>query len=157
IGPRRHGFADYYLQPANVSYADPVGPDGMTCFLFFADRRGYPPINRANRSSGSTQLIAQMRASGQSIAVEGQARVHADDRHALSGVRATHTDVPATGLSASILDDAQWTLLDDGSTISALFLGDPTSGPLILLSHNAPGAVEAPAASYASDMVRVVL
>jgi hypothetical protein len=64
--------------------------------------------------------------------------------------------VPRTGLTGSF-DDQGWARLSDGSKMAALFMGVPTTGPMVLLSHNAPGAVEAPAGTYTTETLRLIL
>jgi hypothetical protein len=46
--------------------------------------------------------------------------------------------------------------LSDGSLVAAVFLGDAT-GPAVILSKNAPNAVENPAGRPATDMLRLIV
>ncbi len=158
IGAKKHSFGDYYFQPANLWYDDPAGPDGTTQMLVFADRRGGPPITRANRTLSEDELLKQYHRILGAFDPDPEVSVLGDDASVTSGLSATTDDeIPRTGLSASLLDDSKWSRLSDGSTMAALFMADCTSGPALLFSHNTPGAVEAPTGSYGSDLVRLVI
>lgn len=153
IGARELHFGDFYLQPANLWYNDPPGPNGMLQLLVVADRRGSAPITRKNRSATVDVLLGELRAAGVELD-----DVHADDESATTGIGFTaQPSLPAPGLIASIFEDASWSVLSDGSRVAAAFMDDRVSGPLVLLSHNAAGAVEATTATARSDMLRLVL
>jgi hypothetical protein len=157
IGPKKHGFGDYYLQPANLYYDDPAGPGGTTQLLLFADRRGSMPVTRSNKHLSGDELLEQYnRILG--YAEPDLPSMHGDDEAVSSGLALT-TDgaLTRTGYHGSLLDESSWAELSDGSRVAAMGLGGQRGGPAILASKNAPNAVEARAGSYATDMVRIVL
>jgi hypothetical protein len=157
IGPKKLHFADYYLQPANTWYIQTPGPDGLTAVNLVADRRGSTSIDPLNRHLRGKEFVDCCAASG--LVSEASARsMHDDDAKAVSGLASTTgLKIPKAGLIGSLLDTTGWTTLPDGSRICAIFQADPLGGPMILLSHNAPGAVEARAGRYGSDTVRIIL
>jgi hypothetical protein len=85
-------------------------------------------------------------------------RYHVSDEDAVYGMAASHAPIPSTSRLPGLLsDDDSWLRLRDGSTVMAVLLSDPEDGPLVLVSNNAPGAVEAMAGSCGTDRIRYVV
>lgn len=53
-------------------------------------------------------------------------------------------------------DQSGWVSLSDGSTVAVVAIGDPATGPLVILTRNAPGVVE-PSATWSTDTYRVIV
>lgn len=152
MGPQRIHFGEYYVLPANTIYTDPPGPNGSTAVLFFADRRGAPAVNKRTRSCGADTL-RQRSSFGEALPI-----VHTSNDDAVSHLATTFLgSIPPRGFSGSLFDDSRWTQVSDGSRIAALFMGDPVSGPMVLLSQNSAAATESPAGSYATETFRMIL
>jgi hypothetical protein len=156
IGKERYYFGDFYLQPACTWYFDPMGPSGMTMFQTDADRRGSIGCTRENRELRGDAWLATV--PDPSVVMTKAGTAFDEDSKATRGAAiSTGAKIPKAGLKGSFFDTDEWTALADGSRVCAIFEGDPVSGPLILLSQNAPGVVEAPAGTYGSDHMRVIL
>jgi hypothetical protein len=85
-------------------------------------------------------------------------RWHASDEDAVHGMAASHAPIPSTArLPGSLSHDETWLRLRDGSTVMAVLLSDPEDGPLVLVSNNTPGAVEAMVGGCDTDRIRYVV
>ncbi|HSW17401.1 MAG TPA: hypothetical protein VLJ86_09255 [Ramlibacter sp.] len=149
-----HG--DFVLRGANDVYVEKSGGRGAALLLVSADRRGYHPVySAADREEAESTLDE----SASIVFGENIPRFHERDEDAIMGPEASFAalQVQKPLLFGSISDDQEWTRLSDGSRVGAVFMADPVSGTLILLSNNAPNAIEAPAGRYPSDMVRLVV
>lgn len=149
-----HG--DFVLRGANDVYIEKSGGRGAILLLVSADRRGYHPVyGEADREEAEGTLDA----TASVVFGDQMPPFHQRDVDAIPGPESSFASLEAQQpvLFGSMRDDRNWTVLADGSRAGAVFMADPVSGPLVLLSRNAPGAVEAPAGRHASDMVRLVL
>jgi hypothetical protein len=89
---------------------------------------------------------------------ENDFSLHESDDDATTALAATFAEIPSPArLFGSIHDDADWAELSDGSRVAAVFLDNAVSGPMVLLTNNAPGVVEAPAGSYGDDRMRLIM
>jgi hypothetical protein len=157
MGPKHIHYGGYYLLPANTIYTDPPGPEGVTQALFFADRRGLPAITKQSKSLSNDGLIDPLARAFGSWGDELRS-VHTTDGDAVSCLASTcMASIPPRGFSGSVFEQTGWTTLTDGSSIAAFAMDDPESGPLVLLSRNSPGVVEAPAGTYETDMLRMMV
>jgi hypothetical protein len=152
----RVGTGDYRVQPANVPYTEWYGRTGCISMTIDADRRGHPPIHgQLAGIEDADALLATVAAAGPYVSELGD--VHLRNSDAVSGVASTAVDAaPGGGLSGSVGDDG-WTALPNGSSVAAIVMGHPATGPMIVLSRNAPGAHEAPGGVYRTEILRLVL
>lgn len=149
-----HG--DFVLRGANDVYVEKSGGRGAILLLVSADRRGYHPVyGEADREEAESTLDE----SSSIVFGENIPHFHERDEDVISGPETSFAALEAQKpvLFGSMSNDEDWLGLSDGSKVGAVFMADPVSGTLILLSKNAPNAQEAPAGRYQSDMVRLVL
>lgn len=149
-----HG--DFVLRGANDVYVEKSGGRGAILLLVSADRRGYHPVySAAEREEAESTLDP----SSAIVFGDNIPHFHERDEDVVSGPEASFAALQAQQpvLFGALSDDQEWFGLSDGSKVGAVFMADPASGTLILLSNNTANALEAPAGRYASDMVRLVL
>ncbi|UUZ66406.1 hypothetical protein LP417_32730 (plasmid) [Polaromonas sp. P1-6] len=149
-----HG--DFVLRGANDNYVEKSGGRGAILLLVSADRRGYHPVySDADREDAESTLDE----TASLVFGDNMPHFHQRDEDAILGPEASfaglQTQQPV--LFGSMPDDETWHKLSDGSKVGAVFMADPVSGTLILLSNNTPNAMESPAGQYQTDMVRLVL
>jgi len=156
FGSKRYGFGDFRLQPGMIRYKEWSSHGGCLELEFCADRRGEPPIEGDVWAIDDESVIRARSAGGAFVSQVN--RFHTRDEDAMPGTLAytAAASVPRTGITGSFDDDG-WAVLSDGSKVAALFMGVPTTGPMVVLSHNVPGAVEAPAGTYPTEMLRLIL
>jgi hypothetical protein len=155
FGDRWYRFGDYRVQPANVAYREWHADAGCLELVVDADRRGHAPIEGDLRSSRDVEQIATSLEGAGTYAL--QFTHHTHDEDAVSGVGSTLlANPPATGFSGSVREDG-WATLADGSKVLGIVIGPRKSGPLLLLWRNAAGAVESPAATYSTEVFRLLL
>lgn len=150
------GHGDFVLRGANDVYVEKSGGRGAILLLVSADRRGYHPVyNIADREEAESTLDE----SASIVFGENMPHFHERDEDVISGPETSFAGLQAQQpvLFGSMDGDDAWHHLSDGSRVGAVFMADPVSGTLILLSTNTPGAQEAPAGRYQSDLVRLVL
>jgi hypothetical protein len=158
INRELYNFGDYYLQHACTPYFDPGGAMGMMMFQTEADRRGTIGQEVDTKDLRGDAFIERFPERYHDTVMLKLGTAHDEDSKAIRGSAiSTGATIPRAGLKGSMFDTDDWTELSDGSRICVIVQGDPVSGPLMLLSHNAPGAVEAPAGTYGSDMMRAIL
>jgi hypothetical protein len=157
LNNRWYGKGEYFLLDANKSYTDPNGIEGFDTLLIFADRRGMHPAMKATAGLPSGELIA-FNARLFAPFGEGLSSLHVTNDQAVGGAAISARDGLDHGgqASGSLTDRAQWTALSDGSKVAVVRMGDAACGPAVIMSANAPGAVEAPAARCGADMLRVI-
>jgi hypothetical protein len=158
-GPRWLGHGDFLLMGANEVYVEQTGPDGMVFLVVFADRRGVPHGYDVSQEPPDLMSREWPERSKRSFGPDHFFPVHQGNEDAVVGLATTFADIRhrRPRLYGSMNDDANWTRVSDGSTLCAMFMSDPESGPMVLLSNNAPGAVEASAATYGTDVFRLVI
>lgn len=149
-----HG--DFVLRGANDVYVEKSGGRGACLLLVSADRRGYHPVYGAAEREEAESTLDE---STSVVFGDHPPPFHQRDEDAILGPEASFAalQVQQPVLFGSMANDQEWLTLADGSRVGAVFMADPASGPLILLSNNAPGALEAPGGRYLCDMVRLVL
>jgi hypothetical protein len=148
-----YGSGEYFLLDANKLYTDPTGMDGFRTLLVFADRRGMHPVRNDHTAGMSSEELIAHNVEKFSPFREGLKSQHTSDEEAISGIALTSEDLgPARG---SLDDRSAWSALSDGSLIAAAFMGD-ASGPVVIMSENAPNALETPQARCGADMLRVL-
>jgi hypothetical protein len=152
-----YGPGEYFILDANKIYTDPTGVDGFETLLVFADRRGMHPVrNDETARMSSDELIAhhERRFTPFGPGISG---LHTRDEDAVAGIalstdgRKKH-DYPVRG---SLEDRTGWSRLSDGSMVAAVFL-EGADGPAVIMSENAPNAVESAAGRSGGDMLRVI-
>lgn len=149
-----HG--DFILRGANDVYVEKSGGRGAILLLVSADRRGYHPVySEADREDAESTLDE----STSIVFGENAPHFHERDEDAVLGPEASFAGLQAEQpvLFGSMSNDESWLETSDGSRIGAVFMADPVSGTLILLSNNSANAKEAPAGRYTTDMFRLVL
>ncbi len=110
---------------------------------------GSPPI------PGWSTLLSTVAGAGSYVAELGA--IHLRNSDAVSGVASTAANAaPGGRLSGSVGDDG-WTTLPNGSSVMAIGIGHPETGPMIVLSRNVPDAYEAPEGVYNTEILRLVL
>jgi hypothetical protein len=156
FGSKRYGFGDFRLQPGMIRYREWSSHGGCLELEFYADRRGEPPIEDDVWAIDDESVVRSRSAGGTFLSQVHH--FHTRDEDVIPGTLAytATASVPRTGLTGSIDDDG-WAVLSDGSKVAALFMGVPRTGPMVVLSHNTPGAVEAPAGTYPTEMLRLIL
>jgi hypothetical protein len=88
---------------------------------------------------------------------EGLSALHTANEQAVAGIAITTHDLGRDSLArGSIYDRSAWSPLSDDSLVAAVFLGD-AAGPAIILSKNAPNAVENTAGRSGTDMLRLIV
>ena len=150
------GEGDFLVLGANAVYTHTLGTGGSRDLVFEADRRGSPSLETKRDPD---EIIDELEAA-QAERFAHTWRCHRRDEDAVSGVAATFATPVGKRqrILGSMSKDQDWDVLSDGSHVGAIFLADRESGPVVLLSHNAPGAIEAPeAATYGSDRFRLIL
>jgi hypothetical protein len=157
INNKWFGDGDYWILDANKFYNDPNGNDGCAIFNVFADRRGVFPVFRLK--PGMTR--EQMDAYAMTLLtppLDATYAYHDKNEDAVAGAAISTRDGLDHGGQArgSIHDQTGWTLLSDGSRVAVVAIGDPTSGPLIIMTANQPGTLEAPALRYEVDTFRMI-
>jgi hypothetical protein len=151
-----YGSGEYFLLDANKVYTDPTGVDGFKTMLVFADRRGMHPV-RNDQTAGmdSDELIAH-HAQRFTPFGDGLAALHTSNEDAVAGIALTTQDLGHGNPARGSLDDrSAWNRLSDGSLVAAALMGD-AKGPAVIMSENAPNAVESPAGRCGADMLRVI-
>jgi hypothetical protein len=151
-----YGSGEYFLLDANKIYTDPNGVDGFHTLLIFADRRGMHPVrNDETAAMNSDELIAHHERRFTPFG-DGLTELHTSNEAAMAGIALTTQDLSHGNPARGSLDDrSDWSRLSDGSRIAAAFLGNE-AGPAVIMSENAPNAVESPAGRYGADMLRVI-
>src|SRR5262245_4956811 len=150
------GEGDFLVLGANSVYTHTLSTGGSRDLTFEADRRGSASLETKRDPD---EIIDELEA-GAAERFAHTWRCHRRDEDAISGVAATFTTPVGKRqrILGSMSKDQDWDVLSDGSRVGAIFLADPESGPVVVLSHNAPGAIESPdEASYGSDRFRLVL
>lgn len=150
-----YGWGDYILLDANRFYQDPFGVDGSQVLLIFGDRRGFHPTNRKLADMTPENIILKYGAEYGSFGAALRT-VNMRDEDADTGIPATFGTSRAGRLKGSLDEASHWTPLSDGSRVAAGGLGSGNDAPLIILSANAPGAVESPARIARTDTFRIV-
>ncbi|HTX62450.1 MAG TPA: hypothetical protein VMD28_02350 [Acidimicrobiales bacterium] len=152
----RVGIGDYRVQPANEPYQEWYGRTACIPLVIDADRRGHPPIHEHLAAlEDADAVLATVAEAGPYTAELGD--VHLRDSQAVTGVASSAAGAaPGRRLRGSVRDEG-WTSLPNGSRALAIGMGRRDIGPLIVLSRNPPGAVEAPASTYRTEMLRLVL
>jgi hypothetical protein len=160
-GPRWLGEGDFLLMAANEVYVEQVSPQGAMMVVLFGDRRGIPHGYDQGLNPHDLMVKTWPERSEREFGPgpDHFYPVHQENEDAIAGLATTFSEIPEQRprLYGSLYDDAQWSTLSDGSTIGAVFMSDPESGPLVLLSNNSPGAAEAPLATYGTDVFRIVM
>ena len=149
------GEGDFYLMAANQVYTETVSPDGHMVFLVYGDRRGGAAIMAKGDPVENTQ---QFRSFLAGFGFE-DTPLHQTDEDAVLGLSTTLGELRerTPRLLGSMSEDSSWVKLSDGSTVAAVLLADPKTGPLVLLTNNAPGAIEGPHGSHATDSFRLIV
>ena len=156
FGRRWHYPGDYRLQSSNHPYREWHGSHGCLEMIVDADRRGHAPIDGSVRHVDDTERLRSV-LDGVGSYLSQLPTFFTEDEDAIFGLATTTAGrVLGPGLSGSF-KDRDWTHLSDGSQVLGLVMGDREKGPLILLSRNAPNAVESQRCSYSTEMLRIVL
>jgi hypothetical protein len=151
-----YGSGEFFLLDANKIYTDPNGVDGFETLLVFADRRGMHPVrNDITAGMSSDELIAHHARRFTPFGA-GLSALHTANAEAVAGIALSTEDLghgdPARG---SIDDDSGWRRLSDGSMVAAALMG-AANGPAVIMTRNAPNAVESPPGRCGGDMLRVI-
>jgi hypothetical protein len=149
------GEGDFLVLGANAVYTQSLSTGGFRDLVIEADRRGSASLETKRDPD---EIIDELEA-GQAERFAHTWRCHRRDEDAISGVSATFATPVGKRrrILGSMSQDGDWDVLSDGSRVGAIFLADPERGPVVLLSHNSPGAVESPIATYGSDRFRLIL
>jgi len=149
------GEGDFLVLGANAVYTQTLSTGGFRDLVIEADRRGSASLETKRDPD---EIIEELEA-GQAERFAHTWRCHRRDEDAISGVAATFATPMGKRqrILGSISQDQDWDVLSDGSRVGAIFLADPESGPVVVLSHNAPGAIESPDATYGGDRFRLIL
>ena len=151
-----YGPGEYFLLDANKVYTDPHGLDGYRQLLIFGDRRGMHPAAKDTAGMSAEDLVAwNTRMFGSFEG--GLPTVHPHNDEATFGASITTHETLGHGAQArgSFSDPSDWAVLSDGSRVAGVFMGDRLAGPAVVMTVNAPGAVEPPGVSGA-DMFRLI-
>jgi len=149
------GEGDFLVLGANAVYTQTLSTHGFRDLVIEADRRGSASLETRRDPD---EIIDELEA-GQAERFAHTWRCHRHDQDAISGVAATFATPMGKRqrILGSMRRDRDWDVLADGSRVAAIFLADPDCGPVVILSHNTPGAVESPSARYGSDRFRLIL
>jgi hypothetical protein len=153
-----HTRGDYILLDANRIYSELTGVDGLKTLLVLSDRRGFAPVNKFTAGMTSDEMLAlNTRRFGPFG--EGLRCVHTSNDDSILGATITTREKLQHGGRAkgSIDDPSEWATLSDGSRVAAAFLGDPASGPALIMSRNTPRVIEAPAGWWGTDTFRLIV
>ena len=152
-GPDWLGSGDFLAMGSNVPYSERLGTEGHWSVVMEADRRGGASLF-AHADLNEVMRAFQQKAEdvfGFSWPLWEQDAERPD-----GSVSATFGDVGSRSRLLGELSDPSWDQLADGSAVGVVLVGDPDSGPAVILSRNAPGAVEAPAGSFDKDTFRIL-
>jgi hypothetical protein len=145
----------YYNQGFGVD-----SPEGGWVYVLLADKRGLPGKN-AKPEKSRDFVKAYIEASPPFMMVEERhdlvPGVHPKDSEGTPGIVTTIGQCKGGRLEGSFSDYESWTPSGDGVWLAGALLGDHVAGPLLLLSHTAPGAVATPAATFASEVARTAV
>ena len=149
------GFGDFFAIDSKVMYAERLGSVHHLSLVMEADRRGSVSLFAKEDLAQVAQTFKDRVKSGFGFDWPVWER---DEDATPSKFVTTFAETPERFASIpGSLDDDTWTVLSDGSAVAAVFLEGPEDGPLVVMTRNAPNAVEAPAGAYASDRLRLIL
>lgn len=154
VGHNWMGFGDFVAMDSNVVYTEKLGSVRHWSLVLEADRRGSPSLVAHDDPAEWIQMFrSRMEAS---FGFSGP--VFESDEEAEGRLVTTFAPTPTRRPSVfGSMQDQGWEKLADGSELAAVFLGALEDGPVVLLSRNTPGALEAPNGAYADDRCRLVL
>jgi hypothetical protein len=148
------GPNDFFVMRASKRYNESLGRGNVRFLDIYADRRGLPAtmVRDAIHPAYEEDLEAVVGA-----LFCTPPHFHRTDETVATGIATSFADIPAGGrLHSTIADQEGWTSLSDGSVLAVAAIGDPKSGPLVILSRTAPGVHE-PEASWDTDVYRLVI
>lgn len=146
---------DFFVMRASKRYTETLGLGNVRFVDLYADRRGIPATMADNKKhpaydeKGMHEIVGQLFSSPPPF--------HTSDEQAVTGVATSFAPIPSGGrLHASMTNHDAWHTLADGSAVAVATVGDPVSGPLVIVSYTAPGTVE-PCATWQADVFRLVV
>jgi hypothetical protein len=148
------GANGFFVMRASKRYNESLGLGDVRFMDIYADRRGIPAtmVRDASHPAYDPESLNMI---GQLFTVPPQ--FHQTDETVVTGVATSFAEIPGGGrMFSSMSDHTGWTSLSDGSSVAVAAIGDPTAGPVVILTQTPAGVVE-PSATWGADIYRLVV
>jgi hypothetical protein len=164
MGPESYGPGEFRFQDGWRMYPsdnNSNGPEGGWEFIVMADRRGFRRRGVVGWDTNSPEgqgEIALQHYIAKMFEFDGDlVDADASVKPGPAALQTTLGRQSSSGkLNGSFANKENWTAVSDATTAVVSVLGEPTSGPVVILSETKPHEIAMAACSFDTELVRIV-